>query len=195
MASPPVDIPAKLEIDELLERNRAYAASTHKSLPPLMNILGGDAKKNGPHIVVVSCLDSRANPYEVLGFKPYEIICIRNVSGRVTPALIDIATLDAFFHINQIIVLHHTNCGVTHLTPERGLNDLLSKCPDLTPKQAQYAKELSPIRSDDDNWLKADLKILRETPYLRKEIAESAVGLYLDVKTGLVREVNDRTLI
>ncbi len=48
---------------------------------------------------------------------------------------------------------------------------------------------MSPIRQDDENALKADLQTLRGGPYLRKEVIENVVGLYLDVKTGLVREV------
>jgi carbonic anhydrase len=126
----------------------------------------------------------------VLGFKPYEIICIRNVSGRITPALTDIAALDSFFHLNQIIILHHSNCGVTHMTLEYGLNDVKSKCPHLTVGQTEHVKKLSPIRVDDDSGLKLDIKTLRECPFLRKEVTENAVGLYLDVNTGLVREVN-----
>ena len=47
----------------------------------------------------------------------------------------------------------------------------------------------SAIRADDDRGLKADLKLLRECKFIRKDLAEGAVGLWLDVSTGLARQV------
>lgn len=136
--------------------------------------------------MTVTCIDSRANPYEVLGVEPYQIIAIRNVSGRITPALTDIAALDAFFHINQIVIMHHNNCGATHITKEHGYNDVKTKHPHLTQEQLEHVRRYSPIRVDDDNALKADIETLKKCKFIRKEILENVVGLYLDVTTGLV---------
>ncbi len=137
----------------------------------------------------VSCLDSRADPYEVLGFRRLECITFRNVSGRIGPVLPDIAALDTFFNVTQIIILHHSNCGATHFPIEVEMNDVRSKCPDVTEEDLKAIARASPVRPDDDSALRADLKTLRECSYLKKELVENSLALYLDVKTGLVREV------
>lgn len=190
----------------LLIRIRHYATSTHKPLPPLTTLLGHDVKKNGPHVAVseyfwkrfrphnddrylVTCLDSRCNPYEVLGFKPYEIICSRNLGGRITPALTDLAAMDTFFHLNQIIILHHNNCGTTHITSDQELQDIKSKCTDVSDQELKLVVQLSPARVDTEDALNEDLQRLRECKFLRKDLTESAMGLYLDVKTGLVKAI------
>ncbi|KAH8893608.1 carbonic anhydrase [Thozetella sp. PMI_491] len=181
--------PARITVERLLANNKEYAASVHKAVPPLLQLVGNDMKTNGPHVVILSCLDSRANPYEVLGLKPLECIVFRNVSGRIAPVLPHIAALDAFFHINQIIILHHNNCGATHWTLEHELHDLKSKCPDATPQDLEEVRKFCPAREDNDSGLKEDLKMLRACRYIRKDIVEGAIGLYMDVQTGLVREV------
>lgn len=135
----------------------------------------------------VTCLDSRCSPYEVLGLSPREVLCTRNVSGRVKPALSDIAALDTIFGLHQVIVMHHSNCGSTHSTPDQQRKDL--KARGLSSDEVEDVVRDSAIRSDDDGSLQDDLKLLRDTKYIRSELAESAVGLWLDVDTGLVREV------
>ncbi len=105
------------------------------------------------------------------------------------PALTDVAALDAFFGINQVVILHHDNCGATHLDVEHELNDVKSKCPGVTAEDLERVAKLSPARVDDDSALKADLKTLKECRFIRKDIIESSIALYLDTKSGLVREV------
>ncbi len=137
----------------------------------------------------VSCLDSRADPYAVLGLQRLECIAFRNVSGRISPVLRDIAALDTFFHLNQIVILHHNNCGATHFTLDVQMDDIRAKCPDASEEELETVARLSPVRPDDDTALRADLKTLSECSFLRKDLLANVMGLYLDVKTGLVREV------
>lgn len=39
--------------------------------------------------VIVGCVDPRVDPMDVLQLKPGEAVVVRNVGGRVTPALIE----------------------------------------------------------------------------------------------------------
>ena len=141
-------------------------------------------------IEVVSCMDPRCDPHQVLGLKMEEAFCLMNVSGRIKPALSDIATLDSLFGLEQIIVVHHSNCGSTHGTIEQLRQHLKSNSPNLSSQEVEDVAQGSAIRTDDDSWLKADLKLLRECKFIRKDLAESAVGLWFDVDTGLASEVN-----
>ena len=69
------------------------------------------------------------------------------------------------------------------------MDDIRAKCPDASEEELETVARLSPVRPDDDTALRADLKTLSECSFLRKDLLANVMGLYLDVKTGLVREV------
>jgi carbonic anhydrase len=114
---------------------------------------------------------------------------MRNMSGRIKPALSDIASLDSVFHLGQVVIMHHSNCGSTHGSIDQMRTDLKSNCPDLSPQEIDSVLRESTLRTDDDGCLKDDLETLRECKFIRRDLAEEAVGLWLDVDTGLVRQV------
>jgi carbonic anhydrase len=41
-------------------------------------------------------------------------IIFRNVGGHVGQSINDILALDGFMKINDIVIIHHTDCGTTH---------------------------------------------------------------------------------
>jgi carbonic anhydrase len=41
-------------------------------------------------------------------------IIFRNVGGHVTHCIPDILALDGFLRIDDILIVHHTDCGTTH---------------------------------------------------------------------------------
>ncbi|KAJ9602353.1 hypothetical protein H2200_013208 [Cladophialophora chaetospira] len=177
-------------VEDVLERNRNYATTAHKAFPPLAAIFGGDIKANSPKVVIVSCMDPRAVPHDVLALKPMEAFCLTNMSGRIKPALNDIASLDSVFNLEQVVIMHHSNCGSTHGTIDQFRHDLKANCPELSSLELEDVVQHSAIRRDEDRELKADLQLLRECKFIRKELTEGAVALWLDVNTGLAREVN-----
>ncbi|MER6067220.1 carbonic anhydrase [Streptomyces sp. NPDC001792] len=76
-------------------------------------------------LTVIGCVDPRVDPSDVLGLKLGEAAVIRNVGGRVTPAIL--RTLEMLSKVvqsrtggprpgdNHYAVLHHTYCGITDL--------------------------------------------------------------------------------
>ena len=76
--------------------------------------------------IIIGCADMRVDPAHVLGIKPGEAVVMRNIGGRITPGLLEQLGLlgrigdvageipggGGEFHI---IVLHHTDCGITRL--------------------------------------------------------------------------------
>jgi carbonic anhydrase len=76
--------------------------------------------------IIIGCADMRVDPAHVLGIKPGKAVVMRNISGRVTPGLLEQLGLlgrigevareipggRAEFHI---IVVQHTDCGTTRL--------------------------------------------------------------------------------
>jgi carbonic anhydrase len=118
-----------------------------------------------------------------------EILCLRNMSGRIKPALNDIASLDATFRLNQIIVMHHSNCGSTHCTIDQFRNELKATSPNLSSQELEAVIRGTAMRADNDGGLKDDLRTLRDCKFIRKELAEGAIGLWFDVETGRARQV------
>jgi len=108
-------------IAPLLDRNRAFAShpGARQGMPRLPFI---------PNLTlyIVTCIDGRVDPAQVLGVKLGEALVQRNIGGRITPAVIrDIAyagdLVDAkaaegpYF---EVAIIHHTDCGSTLLADD-----------------------------------------------------------------------------
>ena len=110
-------------LDSMLQRNKDFAAQQSAAgtlMPSLPQAL--------PNVkaIVIGCADMRVDPAHVLGIKPGEAVVMRNIGGRITPGLLEQLGLlgrigevageipggGGEFHI---IVLHHTDCGITRL--------------------------------------------------------------------------------
>ena len=51
---------------------------------------------------------------------------VRNIGGRAGRAITDIVGLDAFFGVASVCIIHHTDCGMTHMD-DHGLQEVLKK--------------------------------------------------------------------
>src|SRR6202142_57884 len=116
-------------LDQMLERNQDFAAQQSAAgtlMPSLPRAL--------PNVraIVIGCADMRVDPAYVLGIKPGEAVVMRNIGGRITPGLLEQLGLlgrigevageipggGGEFHI---IVLQHTDCGITRLAGDPAL--------------------------------------------------------------------------
>lgn len=146
--------------------------------------------------IAVACIDFRCNPYNVLGLKPYECAVIRNVAGRFHTAAAEIAAFDTAFHIDRIIILQHSNCGANHIRKQQVLDKVRRDRPDFDAVggiQLAGLEARLPVREDNDRTLREDLKAAKRCGFLRKDLLDSIVGLYLDVESGLVTRVDPDT--
>ena len=97
-------------IDPLIERNRAFAATDARQDLPLIP---------RQQAFLITCLDPRVDPSFVLGLEPGDAMVVRNAGGRVTPAVIQDVAFIAFLGeqmspdgpLFEVAVLHHTQCG------------------------------------------------------------------------------------
>src|SRR3954465_8053344 len=97
----------------LLQRNERFA----RTYTPVA--LGLPAAQ----VIILTCLDHRADPATVLGLQLGDAPVIRNAGGRVTQAVIDDLAYLAFLGEQlsaghragdgpvQVAVIHHTQCG------------------------------------------------------------------------------------
>jgi carbonic anhydrase len=138
--------------------------------------------------IVIGCVDPRVEPSDVLGVQLGEAAVIRNVGGRVTPALVqELAMLRKVTQAAggdlgrgwELIVLHHTDCGITRL---EGSPDLLVAFFDVDTERLG-AKAINDPRAA----VAVDAAVLKADPSLPGEIVVS--GLVYDVATGLIETV------
>ena len=174
-------------LDSMLERNKDFAAqqSAAGTLMPLL-------PRSLPNVkaVIIGCADMRVDPVHVLGIKPGEAVVIRNIGGRITPGLLEqlgllgrigevageIAGGGGEFHI---IVLHHTDCGITRLAGDPAM---------LTHYfQIKEGELKTKAVTDPRAAVAGDVALLRVSPALPGNWLIS--GLVYDVATGLVEIV------
>jgi carbonic anhydrase len=104
-------------IDEMLERNETIARTS----PPFSTDV-----RPALQAIVLTCCDHRVDPAHVLGLDAGEAVVIRNAGGRVTPdvlacfeVLAVVAMVEALVIEPEMIVMHHTDCGMSRLgSPE-----------------------------------------------------------------------------
>ncbi|AWN22855.1 carbonic anhydrase [Deinococcus irradiatisoli] len=137
--------------------------------------------------MILACVDPRVDPVFVLGLKPGESAVIRNVGGRLTPgALQELALLRQVAAARgarpgrfDLIVLHHTDCGITSLESQSGaLAAYLGVSEDGLPGK---------MVGDPRAAVAVDVALLRRSPQLPPGWVVS--GLVYDVATGEVEVV------
>src|SRR3954454_14768810 len=70
-------------------------------------------------LALVTCMDSRINPLEMLGLRPGDAKILRNAGARVTDDVL--RTLVLAIHllgVERIMVVAHTDCRMTKVTED-----------------------------------------------------------------------------
>jgi carbonic anhydrase len=164
----------------LLERNEQFA----RTYAPVA--LGLPAAQ----VLIVTCLDHRADPAIVFGLRLGDAPVIRNAGGRVTPAVIDEVAYLAFLagqlfggqleddRLFEVAVVHHTQCGTGFLA-DPAFRRQAAEATGLS----EAALETSAV-ADPHTTVKADVERLLASPLLSPRVSVS--GHVYDIATGRV---------
>ena len=171
-------------LDSMLERNKDFAASQSAARELMPSAL--------PNVkaIIIGCADMRVDPAHVLGIKPGEAVVMRNIGGRITPGLLE--QLGMLGRIGEVagaipggggefhlIVLQHTNCGITYLAGE---TEMLTRYFQMPEDELKKKKVTDPRAA-----VAIDVALLRAIPALPSAWLIS--GLVYDVGAGLVEIV------
>ena len=174
-------------LENLLERNKEFAAQQTAAgtlMPSLPKAL--------PNVkaVIIGCADMRVDPAHLLGLRPGEAVVMRNIGGRITPGLLE--QLGLLGRIGEVaaaipggggefhlIVLQHTDCGITRLAGDPAMLAQYFRVPEADVK----AKAVTDPRAA----VAMDVAALRAIPALPGSWLIS--GLVYDVATGRVEVV------
>ena len=158
--------------DELLTNAERYAADFDKGDLPLPPARG---------VAVLACMDARLNPYGVLGLSEGDAHVIRNAGGVVTAdELRSLAISQRLLGTTEIILIHHTDCGMLTFTYDgfkNGIEDELGIRP-------PWAAEAFP---DVDQDVRQSVARIQADPFIPHK--ESVRGFVYEVETGKLREV------
>lgn len=159
-------------VDELLENNRAYAdalVEQHLDLRPARAL------------AIVTCMDSRLNVFAALGLRDGDAHVLRNAGGVITDdAIRSLAISQRLLGTREIMLVHHTDCGMQKLTDD-GFRAELQAATGVAPA---FAIESF---TDLDADVRQSIRRVRRSPFLLH--TDEVRGFVYDVDTHRLREV------
>ncbi|OQD72883.1 hypothetical protein PENDEC_c018G06191 [Penicillium decumbens] len=156
---------------EVEAANAKYAASFTKgdlALPPQRKV------------AIVACMDARLDPARALGLEEGDAHVIRNAGGRVSDALRSIIISQQLLGTREIIIVHHTDCGMLTFTDEviRGK---------VRADLGQNVDHIAFLPFDDlKQSVLDDLRFLKESPFV---LDVPVTGYLYEVETGKIVKV------
>jgi carbonic anhydrase len=163
---------------ELVRRNAVFAAT---------GAFAGLAFPGSDTLQVLGCVDSRVDPGDVLGLALGDGVVMRNIGGRLTPAALRSWALLGRLSGGQppgtghLVILHHTDCGITRLAdyPEQ-----LAAFFEIPAGELAGRAVADPYAA-----VRVDVAIARHALPPSRLVS----GLVYDVATGLVEIVDPAT--
>ncbi len=153
---------------EFQKENETYASTFNKGdlpMPPAR------------HIAVLTCMDARLHPASFLGLELGDAHVIRNAGGRASDdAIRSLAISQQLLGTNEVVVIHHTDCGM--LTFSNG--DLRKKLKQDLDADTENIDFL-PFKNLEQS-VRDDVATIKNSPLLLKNIEVS--GFIYDVKSG-----------
>jgi carbonic anhydrase len=132
-------------------------------------------------LAVLACMDARLDPARVLGLDPGDAHVIRNAGGVVTDdALRSLAISQHLLGTEEIVLMHHTDCGMLTFTDDE-LADRLERETGSRPEWRAHAF------SDLEGDVRDGIERIRSSPFVPR--TGSVRGFVYEVETGRLREV------
>jgi carbonic anhydrase len=158
--------------DELVRNNESYAGTFTKGdlpLPPAR------------HVAVVACMDARLDVHKILGLQEGDAHVIRNAGGAVTDdAIRSLAISQRLLGTREIILIHHTDCGMLTFKDD----DLKNKIESETGIRPAFALEAFSDLEDD---VRQSIARIKASPFVPNK--SNLSGFVYDVRTGTLNEV------
>jgi len=107
---------ANVMTDRYLDNNKQYASgqAVHKPVYP-----GKQSIQPSKRIAVLACMDARLNVEDLLGLQTGDAHIIRNAGGVVSDDAIRCLIISHhLLNTNEIILIHHTRCGMLAFTDD-----------------------------------------------------------------------------
>ena len=154
--------------EDVLSANAEYAASYDDA---------GIAGKAARGLAVVTCMDSRISPLEMLGLDKGDAKILRNAGARVTGDVLRTLVLAVhLLGVERVMVVPHTDCRMASATDEQ-VHEAIRESAGTDTRSLRFE-----TIADQRATLAADVQRIRSSPYLPADLA--VVGAIYDVRTG-----------
>ncbi|MDQ4053502.1 MAG: carbonic anhydrase [Actinomycetota bacterium] len=158
------------DFDDLLAANKEFAADFK---------LGGFDGIAHAGVAIVTCMDSRIDPLNMVGLKPGDAKIFRNPGGRVTPQALEALVLGVhLLGVERILVVPHTKCAVATNT-ERELQARVGKSAGQDVSWQHFS-----VIEDQIACLEEDVRRTRSHPLIPDTVKVGGFLYYVD--TGLL---------
>ncbi len=159
--------------DQLVANARSYAAKFEKGELPL-----APARK----VAVLACMDARLNPYGLLGLSEGDAHVIRNAGGVVSEdAIRSLAISQNLLGTEEIILIHHTGCGMLSFTDD----EFAEKLEGETGERPDWnAHAFSDLEQD----VRDGIARIKASPFIPH--TDAIRGFIYEIETGNLREID-----
>ena len=164
-------------IDEALRANQAYAKEFHSA-----NVYMPPRRK----LIVITCMDSRLMPDQMLGFGIGDAHVIRNAGGLATDdALRSLIISHHLLGAAEVMIINHTDCGMLTFTDET-LRQQLQASTGATPQSPACFLTFGDLEAN----VRRQVAKVRSHPWIPQSVRVR--GFIYDVRKGELNEVSAR---
>ena len=134
-------------------------------------------------LAIITCMDSRISPLEIVGMNPGDVKILRNAGARVTDDVLRTLMLASFLlGVERVLVMPHTECKMASATEEQIHAEILQNHGVDT-----RSIEIRTVANQLDA-LKQDVQRIRTYPLLAPGV--TVAGAVYDVHTGKLNPVD-----
>lgn len=156
--------------EDLLAANEGYAARFASAE------LAGRAARG---LAVVTCMDSRIEPLQMLGLSKGDAKILRNAGGRVTDDVLRTLVLAThLLGVDRVMIVQHSDCRMAKVTDDEA-HAAIFEGSGVDTRSLEFR-----TMSDQQASLEQDVQRVRSFPYLPAGLA--VVGCLYDVFSGRI---------
>jgi len=134
-------------------------------------------------LAIITCMDSRISPLEIVGMNPGDVKILRNAGARVTDDVLRTLVLATFLlGVNRILVMPHTDCRMASAT-EQEIHNTIYADHGVDTRSVEFRTV-----SDQLGALQGDIARIRTYPLLAPGVAVG--GALFDVHTGKLNVID-----
>lgn len=161
------------DFDDLLAANRSFADDFR---------LGGFDGVAHAGVAIVTCMDSRIDPLNMLGLKAGDAKIFRNPGGRITDQALEALVLGVhLLNVNRILVIPHTRCAMASST----LDQVREKVGASAGQDVSW--QTFSMVPDQESALRDDVHKVTSHPLIPDTVKVG--GFIYDVDTGLISQL------
>jgi carbonic anhydrase len=161
------------DFDDLLAANRSFADS--------FSLSGFDGIARAG-VAMVTCMDSRIDPLNMIGLKAGDAKILRNPGGRVTDqALVALVLGVNLLNVDRVLVVEHTRCAMATSSEDQ----LKARLAESSGRDAEWMT-LGAIE-DQRRTIEADVIRVKTHPLIGDAVTVG--GFLYDVDTGLLEPI------